>query len=154
MRKVLLISLVLLAVTGVVSVHGADFNGFNVEEINVSETARRKPFTFTHIQQSTGELLLWIHAANIGEVARLLNSGELETQTSKGDETVSVSLTLWKQVFCNDNLVFTSVYSASIPADCSVVSTEYFFRAPVVLQDERDFGIGLNPDFLWLVEKK
>ena len=154
MRKVLLISLVMLAVISGGDIHGADFTGFNVEEINVSETARRKPFTFTHIQQSAGELLLWIHAANISEVARLLNAGELETQTSKGDETATVPLTLWKQVVCNDNRVLTSGYSASIPANCRVVSTEYFFRAPVVLQDGRDFGIGLSPDFLWLVEKK
>ena len=149
MRKVLFLTLTMLAVIGYV--HGADFN---VEEINASETTRPKPFTIIHVEQQSGELRLWIESRNISEVARLLIAGDLETQSTKGEEVIAVPLSLWKAVSCTNIGTYYLDYSASIPAGCQFMQIRYYLRAPLILDAERDFGIGLNPDFLWLVEKK
>ena len=151
MRKVLFLMLLMLAAIGGERVYGA---GFNIEEINVSETARPKPFTISHVEQQGGELRLWIESRNISEVARLLIAGGFETQSTKGEEVITVPLSLWKAVSCKNIETSYLDYSAPIPAQCQFMQIRYYLRTPLILDAGRDFGIGLNPDFLWLVEKK
>jgi len=137
----------------------AQIGNYRVEEMNISETTSAKPFTITNIQQQSGELWLWISAGNISNVAGLLSRGAFETQSSLGEDISTPALSLWKRVSCTDAEKIKKWssdlrYSASLSADCTVTSTQYYFRTPVILGNGRDFGIGLSPDFLWLIERR
>ena len=157
MKKLLAILILTLGVNGVFAEDSVrNINGFTVAQLsgeNVNPSKR--PFTITNVQQTKENLILWISASNIGEVSRLLNSGRLETQSAIGEEVSSPPLSLWKQVTCSDamGIKWTSTLGYSEAANCPVISTRYYFIAPVILSNGRNFGIGLDPDYLWLIEK-
>jgi hypothetical protein len=149
MKPILFLIIAALAVA-VANLHGAD--KFTIEEIN--ETTKPMPFSITRVEQRTGEIRLWIKSDNIADVARLLRNGAFEAQSSKGEESITIPLSLWKAVSCKNAGTLHLGYSAKIPANCEVEQIRHYFRAPVTLEKGRDFGIGLDPDFLWLIEKE
>ena len=158
MKKLLFLMLVLtLGTTGVYAEDSVrNISGFNVGHLSGEDAdPAKRPFTITSIRQSGENFLLWISSPNIGEVSRLLNAGRFETQSTLGDLSSSPSLSLWKQVTCTDTQGrrWTREISYSTAAGCSVVSTQYYLRSPVTVSNGRNFGIALDPDYLWLIEK-
>jgi len=159
MKKLFLVSILTLTL-GASGVFAEDsesvISGFNVAHVSSEDVdPAKRPFTITSIQQSGENLILWISALNIGEVSRLLNAGRLETQSTLGEEVSSPPLSLWKQVTCIDDsgATWTTNLRFSAAANCSVKATRHYLSTPVVVSNERNFGIGLAPEYLWLIEK-
>ena len=146
MRTILLLSIV---VTLAVSAHAKNYT---VEEFQ-SETAGKKPFSITRIEQKPGELLLWIESGNIAGVSKLVSDGSLAAQLSEGETAVTVPLSLFKAVVCKDIGTFHPGYSELLPV-CEIEQVRYYLRTPVTLGHGRDLAIGLEPDFLWLIEEQ
>jgi len=172
MKKYLLFTFFALAAIGGGFAQNTRFTIHPV--VNVSETDAHPPFTITRIQPGAGAYNGELHLTIEGDIdgtARLLDEGMLQTQSITGSEDVETwsltepALSLWKHVACREILGegayiyhnFTLPYLTPLPAVCSeVTSTEHFFRAAPVnanSPDWRSFGIGLSPDFLWLIER-
>jgi hypothetical protein len=155
----LLLTLVVMLIAPTIG--QAQISNYNVEEISSDGTTSPRPFTITNVQQKSSELWIWINANNINEVASLLNAGKFEAETSLGSESSTVNLSLWKQIICTDEegaFTLTKNVRYPEPEDCPknyiIASISYYFVTPVIIAGERDFGIGLEPDFLWLIERK
>jgi len=124
---------------------------FNIEEI--SENQKPMPFSITRVEQQTGEIRLWIESSKIAEVSKLLRGGVLQAQSSKGESSITVPLSLWKAVDCKNRGTFHLGYSEPLP-NYKIERIRYYFRVPVTLGQGRELAIGIDPDFLWLIEKK
>ena len=145
----------IIAASLVTSVYARDVGRYNIEELTDEEgDPNKKPFTITNIDQQPGQLRIWIRAqyGGISGVARQMS--RLEAQVSDAESAESVTLTLNKAVDCKDYGTVYLGYSAAVPAYCEVVGTRYYLLAPVTLKQGRDLGIGIDPDYLWLIEHK
>ena len=152
MTKTLKTLFLLLALMAV-SVYARDVGRYNVEEL--SEDEKPMPFHIGEIEQKSGELRIFpILRVNYAEIARLISAGKLEAQLSDSEGGKTVPLSLRKAVTCKTIGTFHLGYSQAPPSNCDVEQTRYYLRAPVTLEHGRDLAIGIDPDFLWLIEKK
>jgi hypothetical protein len=130
----------------------------------MSEDEKPMPFHIGEIEQKSGELRIfprevWGYADH-SEIARLINTGKLEAQLSDSEDGKDVQLSMRKIVTCKDawgNRIgpYYLGYSEPIPAVCEVVEKiQYYIRAPVSLKKGRDLTIGIDPDFVWEIERK
>lgn len=151
--------ILMLATTLTAAVHARDVGKYNVEELTDEDgDSRKRPFTITNIEQLRGELRVWIQAqyGGIAGVAKLVSSGSLEAQVSDGEGSSAAPLSLYKAVTCKENETYSTYhlgYSEPEP-NCAIEAIQYYLRAPVTIGREQDFGIGLDPDFLWMIEEK
>jgi len=149
----------MIATSLIAVAHARDIGKYNVEELTDEDgDSGKKPFTITDIEQRRGELRVWIQAqyGGIAGVARLVSNGSLDAQVSDNEGSAAVPLSLCKAVTCNENGTYSTHhlgYSEPEP-NCVIEQTRYYLSAPVTIGRERDFGIGLDPDFLWLIEEK
>ena len=154
MRKLCLI--LVFAVSLTAAVHARNVGNYNVEEL-ISEDgdSAKKPFTITDIEQRRGELRVWIQPqyGGIAGIARLVSNGSLEAQVSDSAGSDAVPLMLQKAVVCKEGETYYLGYSETDP-DCEIERTRYYLRTPVTIGQDRDLGIGLDPDFLWLIEER
>ena len=144
-----------IATSLIASVYARDVGRYNVEELTGEESDPNKtPFTITAIDQQRGQLRIWIQAqyGDMSGVARQMS--KLEAQVSDAESAQDVTLTLNKAVDCRDYGTIHLGYSAAVPAYCEITGTRYYLLAPVTLKQGRDLGIGINPDYLWLIEEK
>ena len=159
MKKLLLLT---FAAFLAVSAYARDVGRYTVEEM--SEDEKPMPFHIGEIEQKSGELRIfprevWGYADH-SEIARLISTGKLEAQLSDSESNKDVPLSLRKAVTCKDargNRIgpYYLGYSEAIPTACKVVEQiKYYLRAPVTLGKERDLAIGIDPDFMWLIEEK
>ena len=146
MRTLLFLTLVVVLT---VTAYGA---GYNIEELS-EEGAGKKPFSITQVEQQRGELRLFIQADNIAQIQRLISNGTLSAQFSNGESAITVPLSLSKAVTCDTGTIYHLGYSASLP-DCPIIQTRYYLRIPVTLEQGSDLAIGLDPDFIWFIEKQ
>ena len=154
MKKLCLI--LIFAVSLTIAGYSRDVGMYNVEELTgEGADSAKKPFTITEIEQRNGELRLWIQPqyGGIASIARMVSSGLLEAQVSDSEGSDVVLLSLQKAVVCKDDGTYHLRYSEPDP-DCLIERTNYYLRAPVTLRKDRDLGIGLDPDFLWLIEER
>ena len=160
MKKLLLIMTLAISLT---AVQARDVGIYNVEELTSEEGDYAKmPFTITGIEQERGETIIWIRAlyGGIAGVARQVSAGNLKAQISDSEGGADVTLSLNSEVTCKDVSgnyagTYRLGYSTQLPAACATVdSTRYYLLAPVVFGHGRDLGIGLDPDYLWLIELK
>ena len=151
MKKLFLCMAIAASLTA--SVYARDVGIYSVEELTGAE-GDRKPFTITGIDQQPGQLRIWIQAqyGGISGVARQMS--RLEAQVSDAESAESVTLTLNKAVDCKNYSTVYLGYSAAVPAYCEIAWTRYYLLAPVTLKQGRDLGIGIDPDYLWLIEQK
>lgn len=122
-----------------------------IEELRDEAATSSRPFSITRVEQLSGILRLFINTDG-SAVANLLRSGRLAAQLSEGDSEKTVSLSLGKAVRCAGGTMYLGYYE-QLP-ECNIESIEYFLSAPVVLRSGRDLAIGLDPDFLWLIEER
>ena len=148
MKILLFLTLVVLP-AAVNNVQAAEYN---IEELR-SNTAGIKPFSITEVEQQSGELRLFIQTNNIAQIQRLITNGSLSAQYSDGDDALTVPLSLFKAVTCDDGTTHHLGYSAQMP-NCEIRQTRYYMRTPVTLGPGCDLAIGLDPDFIWLVERR
>ena len=145
MRTILLLTLtVTLAVNAYAS-------GYAVEEL--SDSPKEKPFSITSVESRPGELWLFIQSGNYAQIQGLIRNGSLTAQLSEGENAITVPLSLFKAVVCKDFGTFHLGYSELLPV-CEIAQLRYYLRTPVTLGHGRDLAIGLDPDFLWLIEEK
>jgi len=158
-KLLLIIALAISAATG----HARDIGIYNVEELTSEDGDSGKiPFTITGIDQQRGEAIIWIQAlyGGIAGVAGHIKAGNLQAQISDSEGGMEVALSLNREVTCTDDLgkdagTYRLGYSSPLPSACAkVTSTRYYLLAPVVFGQGRDLGIGLEPDYLWLIELK
>ena len=164
MKKLLLILiLIMMPAISITAGHARDVGIYNVEELTSEEgDSGKKPFTITGIEQQRGETVIWIRAlyGGIAGVAKKVSAGELQAQISDDEGGTDVTLSLNREVTCTDASgsyagTYRLGYSTQLPAACATVtSTRYYLLAPVVFGLGRDLGIGLEPDYLWLIEIK
>ena len=145
MRTILLFTLTL---TLAVNAHAS---GYAVEEL--SDSPKEKPFSITSVESRPGELHLFIQSGNYAHIQRLIRDGSLTAQLSEGEDAVTVPLSFFKAVVCKDLGTFHLGYSEPLP-DCKIAQVRHYLRTPVNLGHGRDLSIGLDPDFLWLIEEK
>ena len=145
MRTILLLT---LTVTLAVNAHASSYT---VEEL--SDSPKAKPFSITSVESHPGELRLFIQSGNYAHIQELIRNGSLTAQLSEGEDAVTVPLSFFKAVVCKDLGTFHLGYSEQLP-DCKIEQLRYYLRAPVTLGHGRDLSIGLDPDFLWLIEEK
>ena len=148
MRTLLLLTL--LVMLAVANAHGAD--NYAVEELK-SETAGTHPFSITQIEQQRGELRMFIQSGNIAQIQRLISDGTLSAQFSGDENAMTVPLSLSKAVTCDTGTTYHLGYSAPLP-DCVISRTRYYLRTPVTLGQGGDLAIGIDPDFIWIIEKQ
>ena len=147
MRTLLFLTLVVMLM---VNAHGAD--NYTIEELTSEAATGTKPFSITQIEGQRGELRLFIQTGNIAQIQRLITDGTLSAQFSDGENAMTVPLSLSKAVTCDDGTIHHLGYSAPLP-NCAVSQTRYYLRAPVTLGLGRGIAVGLDPDFIWVIEK-
>ena len=143
---------ILLFLTLVVLPAAVNAAEYNIEELQ-SDTAGIKPFSITEVEQQRGELRLFTESGNIAQIQRLITNGSLSAQFSEGDDALTVPLSLSKAVTCDDGTTHHLGYSSQMP-NCEIRHTRYYLRTPVTLRHGRDLAIGLDPDFIWLIERR
>ena len=135
---------------------------FYTTELRSEEATRPAPFSLPRVVAFEGGLRLFIATSDIKGVINLYESEVLESQLSQHsgeDGTASpVSLSLRKAIWCTEGgePVYIDYRDPSFPCGETTVPArvEYLFGAPVSLGPEDDLAIGLEPDFLWIVERK
>ena len=145
----------IIATSLIASVYARDVGRYNVEELSSEDgDPNKRPFTITAIEQQRGQLRMWIQPqyGGISGVARQMS--KLEAQVSDAEGAESVTLSLNKAVDCKDNQTVYLGYYAAVPDTCEVTGTRYYLIAPVTLKQGRDLGLGIDPDYLWLIEEK
>ena len=159
LKKLLLLTLVMFLT---VSVYARTVGRYNIEEL--SENEKPMPFYIGQIEQKSGELLIfprefWSYADH-SEIARLINNGKLEASLSDSDGSKDVPLSMRKIVTCKDSYgnyisPYYLGYSEPVPDACEVVEQiRHYISVPVTLGKERDLAIGIDPEFMWLIEEK
>jgi hypothetical protein len=146
MRSLLFLILVVMPA----AVNAAEYN---IEELQSETATVAKPFSITQVEQQRGELRLFIQAGNIAQIQRLISSGTLAAQFSEGENAMTVPLSLSKAVTCDTGTTYHLGYSAPMP-DCTISQIRYYLRTPVTLGQGRDLAIGIDPDFIWIIEQK
>ena len=159
MKKLLLLT---FAAFLAVSAYARTVGGYNVEEM--SEDEKPMPFYIGQVEQKSGELRVfpreaWNHA-DYSEIARLINNGKLEASLSDSEGSKDVPLSMRKIVTCKDSYgnyisPYYLGYSEPVPDACEVVEQiRHYISVPVTLGKERDLAIGIDPEFMWLIEEK
>jgi len=152
MRTLLLLAFVVIL--AVANIHGAD--NYDIEVLTSETATGTPPFSITRIEEQRGELRLYIHSDgtfNIAQIQKLLIDGTLSAQFSDGDNAMTVPLSLSKTVICETGEVHHLGYSVSMP-NCMISQTLYYLRAPVTLAAGQGLAVGLDPDFIWAIERK
>jgi len=155
MKKLLFSTLVALILN--VTAHA----GYNIAEMEGEEITRAKPFKIVSVEQKARDLWIYIESDKINEVSKLLKDDAFQAETSLGDVSTSVQISLHKVVKCVDSKgvavgTFDIEFSAPLPSSCTKVDqSKYYILAPsVTISGGRDFGIGLDPDYMWLIEEE
>lgn len=134
---------------------------FLTTELTSEEASGSLPFSLSGVEAFRGGLRLFIAAPDVTSTIHLYETGVLEAQLSRhnGDDGTAspVSLALLKAVWCSGNAPLYLGYQDPPPGcggSTSPIRVEYLFEVPVLLGPEDDLAIGLDPDFLWIVERK
>jgi hypothetical protein len=160
MKKFIILTF-LAAIT--VTANADDFytiGNFSVTQLTEEGVKARPPFYISDIKQSGGELRIYllpgtafIELTNISKVARLINKGQLDGQFSDSENAKTIPLLLKKEVSCHNGKTYRIGYNQATPQGCSVTSTRHYLSAAVTLKRDQDLAIGVDPDFLWIIER-
>jgi hypothetical protein len=133
--------------------------GYVFEELKAEDTTARGPFSITQVVPIDRGLRIFISTDDPETIANLLATGAPLTQLSDhiaGTET-PVPISFGKVVWCTvgEDPVYLD-YKDPLPS-CGgqpPAIIEYFFDAAAVLGHGRDLALGVDPNFLWLIEEQ
>jgi len=131
---------------------------YNIAQMTEEGITKKPPMFIDDVKQLRGELRLYLleSKTDLKEVNNLISSGALEAQMSYNEsgKTVQAALSLYKTVTCKKSGTYQLKYAETSPNGCTVEKTQYYLRVPITLGKDRDLSIGIEPDYIWLIEEK
>jgi hypothetical protein len=132
---------------------------YAIEEMSDEETTAVRPFSISRVVPFDSGLRLFLSTNDPDAIASLLAAGAFQAQLSdhQAETDTALLLSLGKAVWCTEagEPVYLA-YSEPLPS-CDgnpPVRIECFFEVSAALGPGRDLAIGLDPDFLWLIEER